>query len=48
MNGTEGYYVTADVIAVGDGLFTQTGDRIPMTVKPGDIVMIHKNVTCLS
>ena len=38
-------YVTCDVIATGDGLFTQTGDRIPMTVKPGDIVMIHKNDT---
>ena len=45
MNGAEGYYVTADVIATGDGLFTQTGDRIPMTVNPGDIVMIHKNDT---
>jgi chaperonin GroES len=36
-------YVHADVIAVGDGLFTQTGDRIPMTVKVGDHVLIHKN-----
>ena len=27
-------YVTCDVIATGDGLFTQTGDRIPMTTKP--------------
>ena len=45
MNGTEGSYVTADVIATGDGLFTQTGDRIPMTVKVGDVVMIHKNDT---
>jgi len=28
------------VVAVGPGLFTQTGDRIPMTVKPGNTVMI--------
>ena len=33
----------ATVIEVGDGLFTQTGDRIPMTVKPGDSVFIYKS-----
>ena len=33
-------HVHADVIAVGPGIFTQTGDRIPMTSKPGDTVMI--------
>ena len=33
-------HVHADVIAIGPGLFTQTGDRIPMTVSPGDVVMI--------
>ena len=31
----------AEVIAVGGGLFTQTGDKIPMTVKVGDTVMLH-------
>jgi chaperonin GroES len=36
-------YVYADVVAVGDGLFTQTGDRIPVTVNVGDRVVIHKN-----
>jgi chaperonin GroES len=36
-------YVHADVVAVGDGLFTQTGDRIPVTVKEGDRIVIHKN-----
>ncbi len=45
MNGAEGSYVMADVIAAGEGLFTQTGDRIPMTIKVGDVVMIHKNDT---
>lgn len=34
-------YVTCDVIATGDGLFTQTGDRIPMTTKPGMQVKIY-------
>ena len=37
------------VIAVGGGLFTHTGDRIPMTVQVGDTVLLdgtgfkHKN-----
>jgi co-chaperonin GroES (HSP10) len=34
-------YVTCEVVATGDGLFTQTGDRIPMTTKPGMTVMIY-------
>ena len=37
-------YETADVVAVGDGLFTQTGDRIPMTVKIGDQVLLHSRL----
>jgi len=32
-------YSYADVIAAGPGLCTQTGDRIPMTCKVGDVVM---------
>jgi len=32
-------YGYADVIAVGPGLYTQTGDRIPMTCKIGDTVV---------
>jgi chaperonin GroES len=36
-------YIKAEVKAVGPGLFTHTGDRIPMTIQVGDIVMIHKN-----
>ena len=31
---------TAEVVAVGDGLFTQNGVSIPMSVKPGDIVVM--------
>lgn len=34
-------YIECDVIAVGDGLFTQTGNKIPMTVKTGDRVKIY-------
>ena len=33
-------HVQAEAIACGPGLFTQTGDRIPMTTKPGNTVMI--------
>ena len=36
-------FVYADVIATGPGLFTQTGNRIPMSVKKGDMVLISKN-----
>lgn len=32
-------YGYADVIKVGPGLFTQTGDRIPMASKEGDVVI---------
>ena len=28
------------VISVGNGLFTQTGDKIPMSVKEGDTVLL--------
>ena len=31
------------VVAVGPGLFTMTGDRIPMSVAPGDAVMVYKS-----
>ena len=36
-------YGYADVIDAGPGLFTQTGDRIPMTVKAGDSVLAPVN-----
>ena len=34
-------YCDAEVIAVGPGLFTQTGDIIPVTVKVGDKVILR-------
>ena len=37
-------YMYAEVQAVGLGLFTQTGDRIPMTVKVGDTVLLHSRL----
>ena len=36
-------FVLGKVIATGDGLFTQTGNRIPMTVKEGDAVYVYKS-----
>ena len=39
-SGTNNYEY-ADVIAVGPGIFTQTGDRIKMTCKVGDVVLLH-------
>ena len=33
--------VRGRVVAVGDGLY-ENGNRIPMTVKPGDVVMFAK------
>ena len=37
-------YEVADVIAVGTGLFTQTGDKIPMTVWEGAEVLLHSRL----
>ena len=34
----------ADVVAVGPGLFTQTGDIIPMTCRVGDTVLLHSRL----
>ena len=34
-------YIECDVVAVGDGLFTQTGNKIPMTVTVGDKIKIY-------
>jgi len=38
-------YSFAKVIATGPGLFTQTGDTIPMTIKVGDTVMYPSFIT---
>ena len=36
VDGPDEEFIYADVISVGPGLFTQTGNRIPMTIKAGD------------
>jgi len=41
LTSNQNNYQYADVVAVGPGLFTQTGDRIPMTCKIGDTVLLH-------
>lgn len=43
VDGPDEEFVYADVISVGPGLFTQTGNRIPMSVKTGDTVLVSKN-----
>jgi len=42
MDGLDGEFVYADVVKAGDGLFTHTGDRIPMMCKIGDVVLVNK------
>ena len=41
LTSNQNHYQYADIKAVGPGLFTQTGDRIPMTCKIGDTVLLH-------
>lgn len=43
LEGADGDYVYADVESTGDGLYTHNGVRIPMSVRPGDVVMLHKS-----
>jgi len=45
LTSNQNNYSYADVISVGNGLFTQTGDRIPMSTKAGDVVLIHARLT---
>jgi chaperonin GroES len=44
LEGAEGDYIYADVDAAGSGLYTHNGVQIPMSVKPGDVVMLHKSM----
>ena len=39
LTGADTTYGYAEVISVGPGLFTATGDKIPMTCRVGDTVM---------
>jgi chaperonin GroES len=42
---TRGETVFGEVISVGAGIFTQTGERIPVTVNVGDNVMYKKDMS---
>ena len=44
LTSTQSSFVYGEVISTGNGLFTQTGDKIPMTVKPGDTVMLQSTM----
>ena len=44
LTGNSSNYKYAEVVAVGDGLFTMTGDKIPMTCKVGDRVLLHSRL----
>lgn len=39
---TESQKLEGEVIEVGTGIFSQNGNRIPMTVKRGDIIIYEK------
>jgi chaperonin GroES len=39
-----GQSVWGDVISTGDGIFTQSGEKIPMSVSVGDKVMYKKDM----
>ena len=43
LEGSDGDYVYADVESAGPGLYTHNGVQIPMSVCPGDVVMLHKS-----
>ena len=44
LTGNSSNYKYAEVVAVGDGLFTMTGDKIPMICKIGDRVLLHSRL----
>lgn len=43
LEGLTGDYIYADVIKAGPGLYTHSGVKIPMTVKKGNTVLLHKS-----
>ena len=43
LDGVDGNWIYGNVIKVGPGLYSQTGKKIPMTTKVGDIVVLHKS-----
>ena len=45
LTGTDAAYGDAEVISVGPGWFTATGDKIPMTCRVGDVVLLHSRLS---
>ena len=43
LDGADGDYIYAEVVAVGPGVYTTAGVRIPMSVAAGDVVVMHKS-----
>jgi len=41
-SSTQSQKVYGEVVSIGTGIFSQSGERIPMTVKVGDTVMYEK------
>ena len=42
-SSSQGQKVYGEVVSVGTGIFSQSGERIPMTVSVGDTVMYEKS-----
>jgi chaperonin GroES len=42
-SSTQSQKVYGEVVSIGTGIFSQNGERIPMTVQVGDIVMYEKS-----
>ena len=36
-------FMSCTIVAIGDGLFTHTGDRIPMSTHVGQEILIHSS-----
>jgi chaperonin GroES len=43
LDGANGDYIYAEVVAAGSGVYTTAGVRIPMSVASGDVVVMHKS-----
>lgn len=44
-SATRGETVWGEVVSVGSGIFTQSGERLPISVSVGDLVMYKKDMS---
>ena len=44
LTSNQSSFIYGEVISTGNGLFTQTGDKIPMTVHVGDTVILQSSM----